>query len=102
MREGVGSPGQSVCVERGWGASELLKEAAVLGPSGEATASSGADGAFPCLGRKWHGRLLPAAQLPTLYDFHFDPAQKKWIPWSKLVPEYVHSRERKFIEILGE
>uniref|UniRef100_G1NVC6 Dynein axonemal heavy chain 10 n=1 Tax=Myotis lucifugus TaxID=59463 RepID=G1NVC6_MYOLU len=42
---------------------------------------------------------LPA-QLPTLYDFHFDPAQKRWIPWSKLVPEYVHSRERRFIEIL--
>ncbi|XP_059533127.1 dynein axonemal heavy chain 10 [Myotis daubentonii] len=42
---------------------------------------------------------LPA-QLPTLYDFHFDPAQKQWIPWSRLVPEYVHSRERRFIEIL--
>ncbi|XP_054568736.1 dynein axonemal heavy chain 10 [Eptesicus fuscus] len=42
---------------------------------------------------------LPA-QLPTLYDFHFDPAQKRWVPWSKLVPEYVHSREKRFIEIL--
>ncbi|KAM9056172.1 dynein axonemal heavy chain 10 isoform 4-T4 [Megaptera novaeangliae] len=38
--------------------------------------------------------------LPTLFDFHFDPTQKKWIPWNKLVPEYVHSRERKFIDIL--
>ncbi|XP_019604311.2 dynein axonemal heavy chain 10 [Rhinolophus sinicus] len=38
--------------------------------------------------------------LPTLYDFHFDPAQKKWIPWNKLVPEYLHVRERKFNDIL--
>ncbi|XP_036777654.2 dynein axonemal heavy chain 10 [Manis pentadactyla] len=38
--------------------------------------------------------------LPTLYDFHFDPTWKKWIPWNKLVPEYVHDRERKFIDIL--
>ncbi|VFV23646.1 dynein heavy chain axonemal [Lynx pardinus] len=38
--------------------------------------------------------------LPTMYDFHFDSAQKKWIPWNKLVPEYVHVRERKFIDIL--
>ncbi|KAK2497325.1 hypothetical protein MC885_009648 [Smutsia gigantea] len=37
---------------------------------------------------------------PTLYDFHFDPTRKKWIPWNKLVPEYVHDRERKFIDIL--
>lgn len=50
----------------------------------------------------WRGLSLPAAQLPTLYDFHFDPAQKRWVPWSKLVPEYVHSREKRFIEILGE
>ncbi|XP_069922194.1 dynein axonemal heavy chain 10 isoform X1 [Oryctolagus cuniculus] len=38
--------------------------------------------------------------LPTLYDFHFDPKRNQWIPWSKLVPEYVHSPERKFIDIL--
>uniref|UniRef100_A0A8D1JL20 AAA+ ATPase domain-containing protein n=1 Tax=Sus scrofa TaxID=9823 RepID=A0A8D1JL20_PIG len=38
--------------------------------------------------------------LSTLYDFHFDPTQKKWIPWNKLVPEYVHSHERKFTDIL--
>ncbi|XP_075852592.1 dynein axonemal heavy chain 10 [Microcebus murinus] len=38
--------------------------------------------------------------LPTLYDFHFDSTRSQWIPWSKLVPEYVHSHERKFIDIL--
>ncbi|XP_036076372.1 dynein heavy chain 10, axonemal isoform X2 [Rousettus aegyptiacus] len=39
-------------------------------------------------------------QLPTMYDFHFDSAQKKWVPWNKLVPKYVHSHERKFSDIL--
>ncbi|XP_075390744.1 dynein axonemal heavy chain 10 [Tenrec ecaudatus] len=39
-------------------------------------------------------------QLPTLYDFHFDSKQKKWIPWNRLVPEYVHVREKKFVDIL--
>ncbi|XP_015274779.1 PREDICTED: dynein heavy chain 10, axonemal [Gekko japonicus] len=39
-------------------------------------------------------------QLPTLYDFHFEGKVKKWVPWSKLVPEYVHSPEVKFIDIL--
>ncbi|KAI5166248.1 Dynein Heavy Chain 10, Axonemal [Manis pentadactyla] len=43
---------------------------------------------------------LANGHLPTLYDFHFDPTWKKWIPWNKLVPEYVHDRERKFIDIL--
>ncbi|KAF0872101.1 DYH10 protein, partial [Crocuta crocuta] len=38
--------------------------------------------------------------LPTMYDFHFDSTRKKWIPWNKLVPEYVHVHERKFIDIL--
>ncbi|XP_006894689.1 PREDICTED: dynein heavy chain 10, axonemal [Elephantulus edwardii] len=38
--------------------------------------------------------------LPTLYDFHFDSKEKKWIPWSQLVPEYVHSPEKKFVDIL--
>ncbi|XP_036352277.2 dynein axonemal heavy chain 10 [Ochotona princeps] len=38
--------------------------------------------------------------LPTLYDFHFDAKRNQWIPWSKLVPEYIHSPERKFIDIL--
>ncbi|XP_054851851.1 dynein axonemal heavy chain 10 [Eublepharis macularius] len=39
-------------------------------------------------------------QLPTLYDFHFEGKIKKWVPWSKLVPEYVHSPEVKFVDIL--
>ncbi|XP_028911199.1 dynein heavy chain 10, axonemal isoform X3 [Ornithorhynchus anatinus] len=39
-------------------------------------------------------------QLPTLYEFHFDPRQKKWIPWNKLVPQYIHNLEEKFIHIL--
>lgn len=51
---------------------------------------------------KRSGPLFPAGQLPTLYDFHFDPNQKKWVPWNALVPEYAHSREKKFIDILGE
>uniref|UniRef100_A0A8C0KP17 Dynein axonemal heavy chain 10 n=1 Tax=Canis lupus dingo TaxID=286419 RepID=A0A8C0KP17_CANLU len=38
--------------------------------------------------------------LPTLYDFHFDSTRKKWIPWNKLVPEYIHSQKSKFIDIL--
>uniref|UniRef100_A0A673VC35 Dynein axonemal heavy chain 10 n=1 Tax=Suricata suricatta TaxID=37032 RepID=A0A673VC35_SURSU len=38
--------------------------------------------------------------LPTMYDFHFDSARKKWIPWNNLVPEYVHVHERKFVDIL--
>lgn len=39
--------------------------------------------------------------LPTIYDFHFDGEKKKWIPWSKLVPKYIHKSEEKFIDILG-
>ncbi|XP_014373608.2 dynein heavy chain 10, axonemal, partial [Alligator sinensis] len=39
-------------------------------------------------------------QLPTLYDFHFDACQKKWVPWSKLVPAYLHKPEGRFIDIL--
>ncbi|XP_043925694.1 dynein axonemal heavy chain 10 [Protopterus annectens] len=39
-------------------------------------------------------------QLPTLYDFHFDGEQKKWIPWSKLVPKYAYNPEVKFNDIL--
>ncbi|XP_023576433.1 dynein heavy chain 10, axonemal [Octodon degus] len=38
--------------------------------------------------------------LPTLYDFHFDSKRSQWIPWDKLVPEYVHDPERKFIDVL--
>ncbi|KAM6297937.1 dynein axonemal heavy chain 10 [Aegotheles albertisi] len=39
-------------------------------------------------------------QLPTLYDFHFDGFQKKWVPWMKLVPEYIHDPQVKFLDIL--
>ncbi|OXB64089.1 hypothetical protein ASZ78_002019 [Callipepla squamata] len=39
-------------------------------------------------------------QLPTLYDFHFDGLQKKWVPWMQLVPEYVHNPQKKFLDIL--
>uniref|UniRef100_A0A8C9FH70 Dynein axonemal heavy chain 10 n=1 Tax=Pavo cristatus TaxID=9049 RepID=A0A8C9FH70_PAVCR len=39
-------------------------------------------------------------QLPTLYDFHFDGSQKQWVPWMKLVPEYIHDPQRKFLDIL--
>ncbi|XP_078523750.1 dynein axonemal heavy chain 10 isoform X2 [Lissotriton helveticus] len=39
-------------------------------------------------------------QLPTIYDFHFDGEKNKWLPWTKLVPKYVHSAEVKFIDIL--
>ncbi|MED6232426.1 Dynein heavy chain 10, axonemal, partial [Ataeniobius toweri] len=38
--------------------------------------------------------------LPTLYDFHFDGAQKKWVPWSSLVTKYIHKTEMKFADIL--
>ncbi|XP_009955032.1 PREDICTED: dynein heavy chain 10, axonemal, partial [Leptosomus discolor] len=39
-------------------------------------------------------------QLPTLYDFHFDGFQNKWVPWMKLVPEYIHKPRVKFLDIL--
>lgn len=42
---------------------------------------------------------LPAAQ-PTLYDYYWDPAQTKWVPWVQIVPKYVHDPSRKFHEIL--
>ncbi|XP_030593055.1 dynein heavy chain 10, axonemal isoform X2 [Archocentrus centrarchus] len=38
--------------------------------------------------------------LPTLYDFHFDGMQEKWVPWSSLVPKYIHNPEMKFTDIL--
>uniref|UniRef100_A0A8C5JYE8 Dynein, axonemal, heavy chain 10 n=1 Tax=Jaculus jaculus TaxID=51337 RepID=A0A8C5JYE8_JACJA len=44
--------------------------------------------------------IFPVGQLPTMYDFHYDPKRNQWIPWSKLVPEYVHDREKKFVDIL--
>lgn len=42
---------------------------------------------------------LPTAQ-PTLFEYFWDLEQKKWIPWAKLVPKYVHSPEKKYNEIL--
>uniref|UniRef100_A0A8D0HBM0 Dynein axonemal heavy chain 10 n=1 Tax=Sphenodon punctatus TaxID=8508 RepID=A0A8D0HBM0_SPHPU len=39
-------------------------------------------------------------QLPTLYEFHFDGNKKRWVPWSKLVPEYFHNPEERFLDIL--
>ncbi|XP_055461995.1 dynein axonemal heavy chain 10 [Psammomys obesus] len=46
-----------------------------------------------------HPGELPG-QLPTLYDFHFDPKRNFWIPWNKLVPEYIHDHQKKFVDIL--
>ncbi|XP_044232976.1 dynein axonemal heavy chain 10 isoform X2 [Thunnus albacares] len=38
--------------------------------------------------------------LPTLYDFHFDGTQTKWVPWSSLVTKYIHNPDMKFADIL--
>uniref|UniRef100_A0A3P8UAE7 Dynein axonemal heavy chain 10 n=1 Tax=Amphiprion percula TaxID=161767 RepID=A0A3P8UAE7_AMPPE len=38
--------------------------------------------------------------LPSLYDFHFDGAQQKWVSWSSLVAKYIHNPEMKFADIL--
>uniref|UniRef100_A0A1A8GI94 Dynein, axonemal, heavy chain 10 n=1 Tax=Nothobranchius korthausae TaxID=1143690 RepID=A0A1A8GI94_9TELE len=38
--------------------------------------------------------------LPTLYDFHFDGTQEKWVPWSSLVARYAHNPKTKFADIL--
>lgn len=40
--------------------------------------------------------------LPTLYDFHFDGTQNKWVTWSSLVTKYIHNPEMKFADILGK
>ncbi|XP_048858906.1 dynein axonemal heavy chain 10 [Brienomyrus brachyistius] len=42
---------------------------------------------------------LPGS-LPSLFDFHFDRTLNKWVPWSSMVPKYIHSTEVKFIDIL--
>ncbi|XP_053327864.1 dynein axonemal heavy chain 10 [Spea bombifrons] len=39
-------------------------------------------------------------QLSTIYDYHFDGEKNKWISWSKLVPQYIHKPDEKFIDIL--
>ncbi|XP_012945762.1 dynein heavy chain 10, axonemal-like [Aplysia californica] len=36
----------------------------------------------------------------TLYDFTYDVDRRVWVPWAKLVPEYVHDPQRKFYDIL--
>ena len=41
---------------------------------------------------------LPGVQ--TLYEFFYDGEKKQWIPWSKMVPTYVHNPDLKFYEIL--
>ncbi|XP_021567645.1 dynein heavy chain 10, axonemal [Carlito syrichta] len=48
----------------------------------------------------WAGPGELPGHLPTLSDFHFDNTQNRWIPWSKLVPKYIHTPEQKFIDIL--
>ncbi|GFO07645.1 dynein heavy chain 10, axonemal [Plakobranchus ocellatus] len=48
-------------------------------------------------------KFAVAGELPgnhTLYDFMYDPNKKKWIPWSHMVPAYVHDVDRKFYDIL--
>lgn len=42
---------------------------------------------------------MPSVE-PTLYEYFWDGEQKNWMPWSKLVPKYVHNPEMKFNEIL--
>lgn len=41
---------------------------------------------------------LPGTQ--TLYEYFYDGEEKKWIPWSKMVPVYKHNPDLKFYEIL--
>ncbi|KAM3610556.1 uncharacterized protein V6R79_005609 [Siganus canaliculatus] len=38
--------------------------------------------------------------LPTLFDFHFDGAQNKWVPWDSLVSKYIHNPEMKCADII--
>ena len=53
---------------------------------------------------KWTNHLsTPSGELPgnqTLYEFFYDGEKKQWIPWSKMVPAYVHNPDLKFYEIL--
>lgn len=46
---------------------------------------------------------LNTGELPsqlTLYEFYWHPVNKRWTPWSKMVPKYIHKPEAKFYEIL--
>ncbi|XP_072163343.1 dynein axonemal heavy chain 10-like [Diadema setosum] len=38
--------------------------------------------------------------LETVYEYFFDKQKNKWIPWSRVVPQYVHDPEKRFNEIL--
>eukprot|EP00003_Mantamonas_plastica_P006673 TRINITY_DN1548_c0_g5_i2.p1 TRINITY_DN1548_c0_g5~~TRINITY_DN1548_c0_g5_i2.p1 ORF type:complete len:3052 (-),score=1213.08 TRINITY_DN1548_c0_g5_i2:66-8516(-) len=42
---------------------------------------------------------LPAA-LPTLFDYHFDPAINKWVPWNELVQPFMPPEDGKFSSVL--
>lgn len=42
---------------------------------------------------------MPVGQ-PTLYEYFWDGEEKKWVPWSQKVPEYVHNSEVRFNDIL--
>ena len=42
---------------------------------------------------------MPSAQ-PTLYEYYYDGEEKKWVPWLKKVPKYVHDPAKKYNEIL--
>ena len=48
--------------------------------------------------------LSLSGELPTahemLFEYFWDIEQKKWIPWTKLVPKYVHAPEKKCNDIL--
>ncbi|GFS12625.1 dynein heavy chain 10, axonemal [Elysia marginata] len=48
-------------------------------------------------------KYASAGELPgiqTLYEYFYDGEKKQWIPWSKMVPNYVHNPDLKFYEIL--
>lgn len=50
----------------------------------------------------WKCMAIISGYLKSLYDFHFDGTQNKWVPWSSLVTKYVHDPEMKFADILGK
>ncbi|XP_050408300.1 dynein axonemal heavy chain 10 [Patella vulgata] len=48
-------------------------------------------------------KMAGPGELPQnslLYEYFWDGEQKKWVPWSKLVPKYIHDPEIKYNEIL--
>ncbi|XP_075256614.1 dynein axonemal heavy chain 10-like [Convolutriloba macropyga] len=38
--------------------------------------------------------------ISSVYEYHFHPSKKKWVPWNELVPSYVHDHNVKFNTIL--